>query len=58
LQELRWIIGQLLHEELQSNTLTHLCDNATRLNRRKEQARFYAWRKRNRLPPRKIQLRT
>jgi hypothetical protein len=56
LQELRWIIGQLLHEELQSNTLKHLCDRATRLNRRKEQARFFYWKKRKRLPPRKKQL--
>jgi hypothetical protein len=55
-QELRWIIGQLLHEELQSNTLKHLYDRATRLNRRKEQARFFSWKKRNRLAPRKKQL--
>jgi len=47
----------MLHEELQSNTLKHLCDRATRLNRRKEQARFFYWKKRKRLPPRKIHLR-
>jgi hypothetical protein len=55
-QELRWIIGQLLYEELQTNSLAHLCDCATRLNRRKEQARFYCWKKRKRLAPRKKQL--
>jgi DNA gyrase inhibitor GyrI len=55
-QELRWIIGQLLHEELQSNTVAHLCERATRLNRRKEHARFFHWKKRNRLAPRKKQL--
>jgi hypothetical protein len=57
-QELRWIIGQLLHEELQSNTVKHLCARATRLNRRKEQTRFYYWKRRNRLPPRKKRLQT
>jgi len=55
-QELRFIIGQLLHEELQSNTLAHLCDQATRLNRRKQAARFYHWKKRKRLPPLRKQL--
>jgi len=54
--EVRWIIGQLLHEELQSNTVKELCRRATRLNRRKEQARFYYWKTRNRLAPRKKQL--
>jgi hypothetical protein len=53
---LREIIGQLLHEELQNNTLAHLCDRATRLNRRREAARFYFWKKRKRLPPLKKQL--
>jgi hypothetical protein len=53
---LRTIIGQLLHEELQSNTLRHLCARATRLNRRKEAARLYYWKKRNRLPPLRKQL--
>jgi hypothetical protein len=48
----------LLHEELQSNTLKHLCERATRLNRRREQARFFYWKKRNRLAPRKKQLKT
>jgi len=48
----------LLHDELQTNTLKHLCDRATRLNRRKEQARFFYWKKRKRLPPRKKQLKT
>jgi hypothetical protein len=52
----RQIIGQLLHEELQSNTLAHLCAQATRLNRRKQAARFYHWKKRNRLAPLKKQL--
>jgi hypothetical protein len=52
----RQIIGQLLHERLQSNTLAHLCAHATRLNRRKASARFYHWKKRNRLPPLKKQL--
>ena len=52
------MIGQLLHDELQTNTVKHLCDRATRLNRRKEQARFFYWKKRKRLPPRKIQLKT
>jgi len=40
-QEVRWIIGQLLQEELQTNTLDHLCKRAIRLNRRKEQSPFY-----------------
>ena len=55
-QELRTIIGELLHEELQSNTLSRLCDRATRLNRRKQAARFYCWKKRKRLAPLKKQL--
>jgi len=46
-QEVRYIVGQLLHEELQTNTLTHLCDRATRLNRRKQAARFYHWKNTN-----------
>ena len=58
LQELRWMIGQLLHDELQKNTVKDLCDRATRLNRRREQTRFYYWKKRKRLPPRKKQLKT
>lgn len=57
-QDVRTIIGQLLHEELQSNTLKHLCDRATRLNRRRETARLYSWKKRKRLPPLKKQLQT
>ena len=57
-QEVRYIVGQLLHEELQTNTLTHLCDRATRLNRRKQAARFYHWKKHKRLPPLKKQLKT
>ncbi len=56
LPETRQIIGQLLHEELQTNTLQHLCDHATRLNRRKQAARFYHWKKCKRLPPLKKQL--
>jgi hypothetical protein len=52
----RQIIGQLLHEELQSNTLAHLCAQATRLNRRKQAARFYHWKQRKRLAPLKKQL--
>jgi hypothetical protein len=55
-QELRTIIGQLLHEELQSNTAAHLCKRATRLNRRKQTAYFYYWKKRKRLPPLRKQL--
>ena len=55
---MRYIIGQLLHEELQTNTLAHLCDRATRLNRRKQGARFYHWKKRKRLPPLRKQLQT
>jgi hypothetical protein len=55
---LRTIIGQLLHEELQSNTVAHLCDRATRLNRRKQAAYFYYWKKRKRLPPLRKQLQT
>jgi hypothetical protein len=51
----RQIVGQLLHEELQTNTLVHLCRNATRLNRRKQAARFYHWKHRKRLPPLKKQ---
>jgi hypothetical protein len=51
------MIGQLLHEELQSNTINHLCRRATRLNRRKQTAYFYAWKKRKRLPPVKKQRR-
>jgi hypothetical protein len=31
LQEVRYIVGRPLHEELQTNTLLHLCDRATRL---------------------------
>ena len=58
LQEVRYIVGQLLHEELQTNTLTHLCDQATRLNRRKQAARFYHWKNHKRLPPLKKQLKT
>lgn len=54
--QLRWLIGQLLHEELQTNSLDHLCDHATRINRRKQAARFYKWKKRNRLAPLKKQL--
>jgi hypothetical protein len=54
----RYIIGQLLHEELQANTLAHLCKRATRLNRRKQAAYFYHWKKRKRLPPLKKQLKT
>jgi hypothetical protein len=54
----RYIIGQLLHEELQTNTLAHLCAQATRLNRRKQAARFYHWKTHNRLPPLKKQLNT
>jgi hypothetical protein len=50
------MIGQMLHEELQTNTVAHLCKRATRLNRRKEQTRFYCWKKRKRLPPLKKQL--
>jgi hypothetical protein len=53
----RQIIGQLLHEELQTNTLVHLCERATRLNRRKQAARFYHWKKLKRLPPLKKQFR-
>ena len=58
LQEARYIIGQLLHEELQSNTLADLCKRATRLNRRKQAARFYYWKKCKRLPPLKKQIKT
>jgi len=54
----RYIIGQLLHEKLQPKTLAHLCDRATRLNRRKQAARFYHWKKRKRLAPLKKQLQT
>ena len=57
-QEVRYIIGQLLHEELQTNTLAHLCNQVTRLNRRKQAAYFYHWKKRKRLPPLKKQLKT
>jgi hypothetical protein len=55
---LRFIIGQLLHEELQSNTLAHLCAGATRLNRRRQAVHFYYWKKRKRLPPLRKQLQT
>jgi hypothetical protein len=52
----RWILGQLLHEELPTNTLRHLCHRATRLNRRKQEAHFDHWKKRKRLAPLKKQL--
>jgi hypothetical protein len=48
----------LLYEELQSNTLAHLCARTTRLNRRKQAARFYYWKKRKRMAPLKKQLQT
>jgi hypothetical protein len=48
----------LLHEELQANTLQHLCACATRLNRRKQTARFYHWKKHKHLPPLKKQLKS
>jgi hypothetical protein len=54
-QEVRYIVGQLLHEELQANTLRHLCDHATRLNRRKQTAYLCRWKKHKRLPPLKKQ---
>ena len=53
--EVRIILGRLLHEKLQNNNLDDLCCHASRLNRRKQQARFYHWKKRKRLPPLKKQ---
>jgi hypothetical protein len=40
-KEVRRSVRQLLHEELQSNALRHLCDCAMRLKRRKQAAGFY-----------------
>ena len=52
------MIGRMLHEALQRDDLSTLCREATRINQRKEQARFYHWKKRKRLPPLRKQLNT
>jgi hypothetical protein len=52
------MIGRMLHEALQRDDLSTLRREATRINQRKEQARFYRWKERNRLPPLRKQLAT
>jgi len=56
--QLRWLIGQLLEEQLRRQTQEYICRQIRGVNRRKQAARFYHWKKRNRLPPLKIKQNT
>ena len=45
------LIGQLLEEQLRRQSQGYIRRYLRRINRRKQAARFYRWKKRNRLPP-------
>ena len=57
-QEVRRIIGQLLHEELQRTRLTTFAIEQRGSTVARKQARFFYWKKRKRLAPLKKQLQT
>jgi hypothetical protein len=47
-------LALLLHRKLNCDHTERICRNATRRLQRNETARFYHWKKRNRLAPKRI----
>jgi hypothetical protein len=56
--QVRLLLAGLLNRLLGCLRSTHIRRTANRRLRRNEEARLYHWRQRNRLPPRRFELRT
>ena len=56
--QVRLLIAGILERALGCHRAEHHRRTANRWLRRNEQARFYHWKQRNRLPPRRLEQRT